>query len=251
MNRPTFKTDDPRPVEEIDVVILCGGLGTRLRAASHGEPKGLVMIHGRPFLQILIESIARFGFRRFILCVGYLSHRIREHFLHLQDDSITLVYSEEKGPLGTGGALKNCEALVRGRHLLVWNGDTYGTLRPWDLLRFHRDRDALASLALAEGSDDSNAGLVSLDGDGRIQSFLEKGGTSGGGYQSAGIYLLKREFLSHIPAGRPVSIERDVFPSLLQERVFGYRSDLSYLDIGTPERLERFRALYPDRVVRR
>ena len=103
---------------QVDVVVLCGGLGTRLREVVSDRPKPMALIENRPFLEILIQNFRRAGFRRFVLCTGHLSDSVEAHFANRYSD-LAIVISEENRPLGTAGAIKNAEHRIHSNPFLV------------------------------------------------------------------------------------------------------------------------------------
>ncbi len=224
----------------IDVVVLCGGLGKRLKSVlPHHLPKSMVDINKRPFLDILVDSVAKFGFRRFILCIGYKANIIREHFQNNRE--LLFVFSEEKELLGTGGALKNCESLLESNVLLVLNGDTFCPLDMSSFLNFHMKRGGIASIVISQVNNRMDGGFIQVNKNDRIISFNEKRSVTQAAYLNAGIYMLERKVLSFIPSGRPCSLEYETFPLLLEKEIYGYLTHETIYDIGTPERLDVFR----------
>lgn len=230
--------------EQTDVVILCGGQGTRLRAVLADSPKPMAEIGGKPFLERLVEYVSGFGFRRFVFCVGYGASVIRSYFRKIR--GLEAVFSEEPRPLGTGGALRYCEPLISSGAALVMNGDSFCPVDLRDLVSFQDRHGGMASLVLVEEESRRDGGFAALDPEGRIVSFAEKAEGGRGKYFNAGIYVFGRTVLrDFIPEGRAVSLEREVLPALMSGGVFGYPTRRPLYDIGTPERLERFRKAYP------
>ncbi len=227
---------------ETDVAVLCGGLGQRLRGRVPDRPKPLAKVGGRPFLDILIEYVAGFGFRRFVLCAGYKAEMIEEHFG--RRDDLEFLVSKEKDALGTGGALKHAGTLIGSKDFLVLNGDSLCNLDMVKFLEFHDEKKALASIALVEPEAEADYGAVAMDPGGEITSFSEK--TASDSYINAGVYLFSREILELIPSGREYSLEIELFPSILDRKVYGFVTGAKLIDIGTAERYERAQDLIRD-----
>lgn len=225
-----------------DVVILCGGLGRRLRPVLSDRPKSLANINNRPFLDILVNYVARYGFHRFVLCAGYKSSPIREYFENREQ--FRIVFSEEKEPLGTGGALKNCEPYLESDLSLVLNGDSLCLLDLTSLLNFHVKQDGIASVTVVYAEERKDGGFIEIDERNRVISFNEKRYNGRTPYLNAGIYVFDRKVLNFIPPRHACSLENEVFPSLLDSGVYGYVTAEALYDIGTPERLESFRYVY-------
>ena len=221
-----------------DVIVLCGGLGTRLKGVLGATPKPMALIQAKPFLEILIESAARQGFRRFILCVGHGAEEVEKHF-H-DGGGRTFHFSRESEPLGTAGALKRCEPLRRGEVSLVMNGDSFCDLDLDGLLERHARCGGSGAIAVVPSAGRADGGAVEFGADGRISAFKEKI-PQGAAYINAGIYALGRRAFAEIPAGRPCSLEREIFPALIASGLYAHPVEAPLYDIGTPERLELFR----------
>ena len=224
----------------IDVVILCGGFGKRLQSLFPELPKALVDINGRPFLAYLIEHVKQFGFKRFILCTGYKGALVKEYFTK-RSMGVEIVFSEESEPLGTAGALKHAEGLLRSSPLLVLNGDSLCTIDLNSFFYFHNQQDGVASLALTANVDTiEDCGTVTLDTSGKIMSFEEKKKSRDAKpLANAGVYFLKKEICAEIPAHTQCSLEYDLFPQIIGQGVYGFKTTERLIDIGTPPRYRK------------
>ncbi|MBI4060283.1 MAG: NTP transferase domain-containing protein [Elusimicrobia bacterium] len=225
---------------EIDAVILCGGLGTRLCASLRGLPKPLAPIGERSFLEILISRAVSRGLRRFILCVGHKAEMIENSVR--SGPGREIIFSREPAPLGTAGALKLCEPLRHSRTSLVMNGDSFCDFDPAALLEAHAASGGPATIAVVSAAGRTDGGFVELAKTGEIARFSEKSGTAR--HINAGIYALNSEVWPYIPAERPCSLEKEVFPSLLKRGLRGWIAPAELFDIGTPERLDAFRKTF-------
>jgi NDP-sugar pyrophosphorylase family protein len=222
--------------ENTDVVILCGGLGTRLRECVSDRPKPMADIQQTPFVQILIEQFRGFGFRRFILCTGYMSEVVKSYFEDYAGDA-EIVISEEPKPLGTAGAIRHAQGIIRSDPFLVTNGDSYCSVPLDSFCEFHAGRAAEMSMVVTTSDQSEDYGSVGIDQTGRITSFQEKTAGTQFGMVSAGIYLLQRHIFQCIPPGTTCSLELDVFPRLMGRCCYAYVNAAPVFDIGTPERL--------------
>ena len=218
----------------IPVAILAGGLGTRLRPAIGGLQKAVAQVAGRPFLAHLLDQVTRFGFRDVVLCVGFGADQV-EGALGDAFGPLALRYSRESEPLGTAGALRLALPLLAGDAAMVMNGDSFCDADLAAAWASHRERKALATLVLVEVADTARYGRVELGANDAIRRFAEKQPDGGPGWINAGIYLLARSRIEAIPARRPLSLERDVLPSWVGDRLFGHRSRARFIDIGTPQ----------------
>lgn len=232
-------------IHEIDVIILCGGFGTRLRTVVNDRPKPMAQIGDKTFLDILIAYVAGFGFRRFVLCTGYKQSFISDHYKNIFKE-LEIVISEESEPLGTAGAIKNAQKHIRNDKFLAMNGDSFCQMDLCAFLDFHESKKALTTIALIAKDDPSDYGTVQLDDNSKIVSFKEKikekvkvktsDSTLNKGLINAGIYLFHRSILDKIPGSKKYSMEYDLFPSLLVGDIYGYITEGTFIDIGTPER---------------
>lgn len=227
-------------IPDIDVVVLCGGLGTRLQGVVYDRPKPMVEINGKPFLDILIEYIAHYGFVRFILCTGYMGDFIKRYY-ESKNGRWKFFISEEEKPLGTAGAIKKAESLIKSDIVLVVNGDSFCEMNIKDFLKFHLRKGAFISIGLTSMGSSLDFGVIRLNKDQKIISYSEKTPMRGGGFVNAGIYFFNRKMLEEIPSDEKLSLEYDIFPRILNKGVYGYVTGETLFDIGTPERLERAR----------
>ena len=196
----------------------------------------MAMINQRPFLDILIEYLAGFGFRRFVLCAGHKSEVIRNYYSS-RDDSLKFVISEENMPLGTGGAIKNAEEYIQSNPFLAVNGDSSCSLDLAYFYNFHLAKQGLMSMVVVESKNTADCGLVSLDDQNRIIGFEEKKQKQPHGYVNAGIYFFQKEILGFVPANTNYSLEHDLFPKMASQDSYAFVTDQELIDIGTPERL--------------
>ena len=224
-----------RDLSKIDVVVLAGGLGKRLRSETGDTPKVLAQVNSVPFLDILLKNLSKQGFKRIILCTGYQSEAIESYYKQNVLD-LTIEFSKEDMPLGTGGAIKKALVLVQSEKFFVLNGDCFCSVLFKDFLEFHNTKDALASMVLTELEDKKDFGSVVINQDNKIESFQEKSEKSLSPYVSVGIYCFNKEIFSLMPNKEAFSIEHDFFPDLVKKDFFGFVTDQSFLDIGTPDR---------------
>lgn len=232
-------------LRKMDAVILCGGRGKRLGAVTENIPKPMVMIGNRPFLDILIEYVSSFGFRRFILCVGHKKEAIEGYFQHRNGDA-AIVYSEEREDklLGTAGAVKNAEESIGSKTFLVMNGDSFAPINLARFFEFHELRGGNASIALTKAPGREDAGSVRLSEKDEIIGFDEKESPKREAYMNTGVYFFNKPIFDHITPGVSSSLEYDLFPALINSGIYGYVTGADLLDIGTPERLEKAKAFF-------
>jgi mannose-1-phosphate guanylyltransferase len=217
-------------------VVLVGGEGTRLRPLTERIPKPMLPLLGRPILAHTFEQVAAAGASRVILACGYRPTSI-EAFFGGSYRGMELEYQVEPEPLGTAGGVGYAARGTQGP-LLVLNGDSVRDVDLGALLAFHNERGGLATILLTAVDDPARYGLVRVDADGRVRDFLEKPSPEqiDTNLINAGVYVLEPEVLELIPEGRPISIEREIFP-ILSARGVLYALPLPgyWLDVGTPE----------------
>jgi mannose-1-phosphate guanylyltransferase len=224
----------------MQALILVGGEGTRLRPLTLTVPKPVVPLVDRPFIRYMIEWLARHGVDDIVLACGFLAAGVRDVLGEGGGGGPRLRYVEEPDARGTAGAIKFAERLLDDRFVAL-NGDVLTDLDLTALIELHEQRDARATLALFPVDDPSAYGLVRRREDGEITEFLEKPDPDqiDTDEVNAGAYVLEKSILDLVPDGREVSIEREVFPRLVGDGLYGRRLDGYWMDIGTPERYLR------------
>ena len=221
----------------MQALVLSGGEGTRLRPLTYTTPKAVMPLAGRPFLTFMLDWLHGHGVDDVVLSCGFLSAGVRRVLGDIYQ-GMRLRYVVEEEPLGTAGPVRLAleEGILEDR-LIVANGDVLTDIDLTAQIAWHEERGARATLALVEVDDTSSYGVVPTDADGRVEAFLEKSAEAPTNRINAGVYVLERDVIEAIPSGRPVSFEREIFPSLAGESLYGYQPDAPYwIDIGTPER---------------
>ena len=221
----------------MEAIILAGGLGKRLKNKIEGLPKSMAPVAGRPFLEILLNQLARSGCTRVILSVGHLHHVIQSHF-GTAWRGIGIDYSIESAPLGTGGAIRASLAYATEENVLILNGDTYLQADYAGMMDFHVGLSAQMTIAVTHQPDVARYGGVILQQD-CIAGFEEKGRT-GPGWINAGAYLLSRHIAWPTSLAEKFSFETDFLaPEIRRLRPAAFKVDGFFLDIGVPEDLDR------------
>lgn len=233
-------------------LLLAGGFGTRIAEVSGNDPKSMLRVGGRPFLEYLVLQLRAQGFGDLILCTGYRGEVLEAYFADGARWGVSIRYSREREPLGTGGALKLAAQVTSAEHLVALNGDSILDADLGALVAMHLDRRARATIALAHAPDASRFGRVEYDDCGRVTRFIEKG-SRGPGWINGGIYVLDRTILEGMSEGK-VSLEQEVFPQILDggglfAKAFsgffvdmGIPSDFQLL-AGDPQRLSKWSAV--------
>lgn len=219
-------------------VVLVGGFGTRLRPLTLGVPKQMLPVVGVTMLERVVSTLGAAGVEEVVLSLGYRPDAILAEFTEGVCAGVRLSFAVEPEPLDTAGAIRfaAAEAGIEDRFLAL-NGDVLTDLDLSGLWQRHLEFGALATIALTPVEDPSRFGVVPLLPDGRVEAFIEKppAGSAPTNWINAGTYVLEPEVLDLVPPGRRVSIEREVFPVLVERgELFGVRSDAYWIDAGTP-----------------
>jgi D-glycero-alpha-D-manno-heptose 1-phosphate guanylyltransferase len=217
-----------------DVVILCGGLGTRFNSVYSDRPKSLAPINDKVFLDYLIEHLIEVGFKRIILCLGHFHEQVVEHCQKYS--FVDLIFSIEDNPLGTAGAIKNAEQHIKSQDFLVLNGDSFCLVDYFQLLTQHSLIGNEASIVISLDSERSDAGNIVYENDSkRVLSFNEKNSDKEI-WINSGIYVLSKNLLKTMIHGKNLSLEYDIFPSLATNNQLFAIPGGDVFDIGTPKR---------------
>jgi mannose-1-phosphate guanylyltransferase len=221
----------------VQALILAGGEGTRLRPLTTTYPKPVVPLVDRPFIVFMLDWLRRHGVDDVVMSCGHMAAGVRDVLGDGSGVGVRLRFVEEPRPLGTGGALKFAESVLDERFLML-NGDVLTDLDLTAQIEQHERTGARATLALTPVDDPSNYGLVRTGAGSEVTEFVEKPSPDqvDGNHISAGAYVLERSVLDLLRPGEPASIERDVFPRLVGDGLYGYIGEGYWMDIGTPER---------------
>lgn len=228
----------------MEAIVLAGGFGTRLRQVVADVPKPMAPVAGRPFLEILLGSLASKGFTRAVLALGFMAEKISGHF-GSRFGGLELAYVVEDKPLGTGGATRLAMTACTQDHVFVFNGDTYLDLEAEALERqwqAHRHPIVVGR----QVPDTLRYGRLVVEGR-RITRFAEKG-VAGPGLINAGCYVLAKEALAGFPLHQPFSIETDYLtPEVARATVEVFVTEGQFIDIGIPEDYARAQTLLAGR----
>ncbi|MHB1781369.1 MAG: sugar phosphate nucleotidyltransferase [Acidimicrobiales bacterium] len=228
----------------MNAVVLVGGEGTRLRPLTYALPKPMLPVVERPMIARVLEWLSAYGVTTAVLSLGYQPDAFVDAFPDGGWAGVELRYAVEPAPLDTGGAIRFAAraAGMDGDTMVVVNGDVLTDLDLGALVAFHRSCGGEASVALTAVEDPSAYGVVPTDADGRVLAFIEKPAREDAptNHVNAGTYIVEPSVLDRIADGRRVSVEREVFPGLVEaKRLYALGSDAYWLDTGTPERYLR------------
>lgn len=229
-------------LKNIDVVILCGGLGQRLRSVIGENQKVMAKVNNEPFLNVLLKDLKNQGATRVILCTGYKGEAVEEYY-RKNNVGLQIDFSPEDEPLGTGGAIKNARNRIKSNPFVIMNGDSFCPLEFKKLLQFAVTKKALMAIAVYKTTADKDFGVLTLDADKAITQFKEKTEAGGAGYLNAGVYLCDQAVFSLMPKGKKFSLENEFFPTLVDKSFYGFEVANPFVDIGQPERFEQAQKL--------
>lgn len=222
----------------IDVVILAGGLGTRLAGVLKDTPKILAPVDGAPYIAFLLDWLNDAGVRRAVFCLGHLAGQVEAWLAANPRSGMALEAVVEPAPAGTAGALRYAQPKLQSGTVMVMNGDSFVD---GDLLAFIDDfqaTGAAASVMCVEVPDISRFGRVLIDEDGYIERFAEKDPDAhGAGLINAGVYLFSETYLEKIVSSGAVSLEREIFAVAPTGTIRCFPVQGAFHDIGTPESL--------------
>jgi NDP-sugar pyrophosphorylase family protein len=225
----------------MQAVILAGGEGVRLRPLTHKVPKPMAPVQGRPFLEILIDTLRSRGFDDFIICTGYLGEQIESHFGDGSRLGVRIRYSPEKNPPDTGNAVRSVEGMV-DEVFFVFNGDTYMDM---DFRRVYEQFVLSRKIGMVVAYDNSNPFLADnnlrIEG-GAVLEYVKDNPHRKMTHVDAGTQVYRRGVFGFFPQKEAVSLERDVFTEVIRKgEMAGFPTSARYFDIGSPERLGVFR----------
>ena len=229
-------TIDGGNVSGTDAVILVGGMGTRLRPLTLSAPKPMLPTAGVPFLTHLIGRIREAGVTHIVLGTSYQPQVFESYFGDGSCFGVEMEYVVEQEPLGTGGGIRNVAEHLRGDTVLIFNGDVLSGVDLRALIATHERTEADVTLYLTKVDDARAFGCVPTDATGRVTAFLEKDPDPVTDQINAGTYVFARSVVDAIPAGRPVSVERETFPGLLDSgaHIAGHVDPGYWRDLGRP-----------------
>ena len=231
----------------MQAVILAGGLGTRLWPLTKEVPKPMAPVAGAPYLEHQLKLLAKQGIRDIVLLTGYLGEQIEQHFRDGHRWNLTIRYSHEITPLGTGGALREARSLLADTFLVIY-GDSYLPIKYAEVLELLENSKATGVVVVYDNSfgDTSVRNNIALDGQGRVISYNKESLDDPSlTHVEAGVLAFGRRVLELLPPEGAVSLEKEIFPQLIARRdLLAYPTRQRFYDIGTPERLLAIQHLF-------
>jgi len=223
---------------KMEAIVLAGGLGTRLRSCINDIPKPMAQVNGKPFLFYLLRYLKKQNINRVILSVGYKHEIISDYFGSTFLD-MSLIYSIENTPLGTGGAISLALKKCNDKNIFILNGDTYFPVSLSKLKENQKQTGAEITIALKKMNNASRYGIVGLEKNSLITSFSEKG-TASLTLINGGVSLIDKEKFEKRHFAKKYSFEKDYLEKIVQQKcISGIAYDSYFLDIGIPESYEK------------
>ena len=223
----------------MQVVILAGGRGERLRPLTDTVPKSLITIKGCPFLEHQISYLTRHNLSNFVLCIGYMADKIQDYLKAHPIPGANLQFSVENEPLGTGGTLKNAEPLIRDDFLLI-NGDTFSRLYYSDLVNYYHGHFNSIIMAAYDNHDHIAENNIFVNPHNLVTAYNKTSSTGMNRVDSGILAIKKKDFFAAMPDKKIFSFEQEVYPVLIaQKKILAYPTSTRFYDIGIPERLNR------------
>ena len=224
-------------LSEIDVVVLAGGLGTRIQSVLGDTPKLLAPVGEHTYLDLLLDWLQGYGARRIILSLGHLADKIVAHIDEHPRADLEIIPVIESEPMGTAGGLRLVRPKIQSDIALVMNGDSWIDADLVALCDAHASGDADTTLLCVHVDDAGRFGRVEISDNGRIAAFSEKHINTGPGLISAGMYAFSAAAWDRIENNDGRSLERDIFAKMPECLAAFNAGDVAFIDIGTPESL--------------
>tara|TARA_Y100000310_G_C20346692_1_gene652347 strand:+ start:18 stop:725 length:708 start_codon:yes stop_codon:yes gene_type:complete len=219
-------------IRNIDVVLLVGGLGTRLRPVIGDTPKCLAPINGKAFIDIQIDYLIKQGFQRFILCVGHKANRVREHIESREKGEF--IFSVESSPLGTGGAIIFAMKKIQSKNFFVLNGDSYFPIDLKSLYDFHLRKKPDITIAGKHMEKPDRYGIILVNRENRVVGFKEKG-SQNSALINGGVYIISSTTLMKAELPEVFSFENEILQrKYYQKKIFCCPFYDYFVDIGVP-----------------
>ncbi len=232
----------------VKIIIVAGGLATRMGQITEEIPKCLIDLNGKPLIQHQLEYFRDKGYKDIIFCVAHLAEKVKDYFRDGKEFGLNISYVQEKEELmGTAGSVKLAEDII-DEDFIVYYGDNITSMDFDRFIRFHKEKKTIATICirpLPQGYKSSS--LITLDEDKKIKLFLEKPPIETiekhkdeKRYINSGIYAFKKDIFKLIPENQKYDFAKQLFPSLIEMGVYGYVTEEFFREVG---RVEKYKAL--------
>jgi mannose-1-phosphate guanylyltransferase len=223
----------------IRTIMMAGGKGTRLRPLTLVRPKPMIPLVNKPIIEYTVDRLKKFGFNDIIMTLNYMSTNIKKYFKDGSEFDMDIRYSVEKWPLGTGGSVKKAEKYIDDTFMVV-SGDVLTDVNFKDVVRFHKEKGAIATMVLTEVEDPTHFGIAVMDKDDKVTEYLEKPSPEEAfsNVANTGIYIFEPEIFDFFEGkDKEVDFSKDIFPEVIKQDagIYGYVFNGYWNDIGRPE----------------
>lgn len=217
-------------VRLMKVIILAGGLGTRLRPYTFFVPKPMLPLGEKPLLEHIILLLREQGFKDIVITVSYLKKVIEDYFGDGKELGVSISYAESSRPMGTAGQLKTAESLVDGTFLLLY-GDSLVDTDFNAFVKYHKEKKGIATILLMPYRETLRYGFIDSDQDGRLLAWREKPAVEG--WINVGCYIMEKKFLQYIPSDTVFGMD-EAFreASRKGEQIYTFKAEGDFIDIG-------------------
>ena len=224
----------------LQVVIVAGGEGVRLRPLTEKTPKSMTPVQGKPYLEYQLQMLKKHGFRDIVMCIGYLGDQIRSYFGDGSKLDLNITYSIEKELLGTGGAIKNAETELDDDFFVMW-GDNFLELDFTEMLSEYEKAKTAGMISVYRNTEKRVDHNVFVDDENYVRIYKKREELEEMNGVEAGVSIFNKKILEYIPVSKKISLEEQIYPKLIEEHQLKcYWTDVKYYDIGTFERLKIF-----------
>jgi N-acetyl-alpha-D-muramate 1-phosphate uridylyltransferase len=230
----------------MQIVIMAGGLGTRLRPLTYDIPKPMIPIHGKPYLWYQLDYLKKYHLNHILILAGYLGQQIENYFGNGSELDIKIQYSFESEPMGTGGGLKFAAPLLEDEFMVIY-GDSFLPIDLSDLIKTYRFMKSTGLLVVYDNRfGDSNVkNNVAIDGNNLILKYQKNTDDDSLNYVESGISVFNKSICELIPANKKTSLEEEIFPKLIDnKKLKAYITTQRFYDIGTPDRLKTIETFF-------
>ena len=223
----------------IRTIMMAGGKGTRLRPLTLVRPKPMIPLVNKPIIEYTVNKLKKSGFNDIIMTLNYMSTNIKNYFKDGSEFGMDIRYSVEKWPLGTGGSVKKAEKYIDDTFMVV-SGDVLTDVDFKDVVRYHKEKGAIATMVLTEVEDPTHFGIAVMDKNHKITEYLEKPSPEEAfsNVANTGIYIFEPEIFDFFDGkDKEVDFSKDIFPEVIRQDagIYGYVFNGYWNDIGRPE----------------
>lgn len=226
----------------MQAIILAGGIGSRLGNIVKDTPKPFLKVNNNPFVLKIVERLIDQGINKIIFCLGYKPKKIVDFFGDGSKWGIQISYVIEHNLMGTAGAIRGAYKKISELNVIILNGDSFCHFDVPKLVRQHKLKKADITISVLKTNNPERFGLISFNKDMKIDKFIEKTKNykKKNCFMNAGVYVMKKSLIKKIDKMKPVSLEKDFLPKILNKNIQALIiENRKFIDIGIPESLKK------------